>query len=73
LSKLSLFFQLLKDESWHSISELSEALNVSQNRLSEMAKLLMEHNLIEYKRETEQVKINPKWKFICDEYNESGE
>jgi len=38
-----------------------------------MAKLLTEHNLIEYKQDTEQVKINPKWKFIYEEYNEPPE
>jgi len=70
LTKLSLFFDLIKDGSWHSINEFSEALNIPPNRLGEMLKLLTEHNLIEYKQDLEKVKINPKWKFICEEYNE---
>lgn len=73
LSKLSLFFELIKDNSWHSINELSKTLNVQPNRLSEMSKLLSEHNLIEYRQDTEEVKINPKWKFICEEYDEHVE
>ena len=70
MTKLSLFFDLIKDNLWHGVNELSEALNVPPNRLSEMSKLLNEHNLVEYKRDAEQVKINPKWKFIYEEYNE---
>lgn len=73
MSKLSLFFELIKDNSWHSINELSKTLNVQPNRLSEMSKLLSEHNLIEYRQDTEEVKINPKWKFICEEYDEHVE
>lgn len=73
MSKLSLFFKLIKDNSWHSINELSKTLNVQPNRLSEMSKLLSEHNLIEYRQDTEEVKINPKWKFICEEYDEQVE
>ena len=67
MSKLTIFLQLINDDLWHSISELSKALNVPQKSLSEVAKLLMEHNIIEYKSETEEVKISPKWKFICEE------
>ncbi len=67
MSKLTLLLQLIKDDSWHSISELSKALNVPQKILSEIAKLLMEHNIIEYKPETEELKLSPKWKFICEE------
>jgi hypothetical protein len=73
LSQLSLFFHLIKDNSWHSVNELSKALNVPPDRLIEMSKLLSEHNLIEYRQNKGQVKINPKWKFIFEEYNESEE
>jgi hypothetical protein len=73
LSKLSLFFELIKDNSWHSINELSKALNVQPNRLSEMSKLLSEHKVIEYRQDTEEVKIDQKWKFICEEYDEHAE
>lgn len=69
MSKLSLFFDLIKDDSWHNISELSKTLKVPPDRLGEMLKLLTEHNLIEYKQDIEKVKINPKWKFICEEYD----
>jgi hypothetical protein len=69
LSGLSLFFHLIKDNSWHSVDELSKTLNVPPKRLSEMSKLLSEHNLIQYREDTGEVKINPKWRFICEEYN----
>jgi hypothetical protein len=58
---------MIKDNSWHSISELSKTLSVSPNRLNEMAKLLSEHKLIEYKQNTEEVKTGEKWGVICEE------
>jgi hypothetical protein len=70
LAKLSLFFELINDNFWHSIDELSKLLSVSPNRLSEMAKLLSEHSLIEYRQSTEEVKANEKWNFTAEEYNE---
>jgi uncharacterized protein YlaI len=35
-----------------------------------MSKLLSKHNLIEYREDIKQVKINPKWKFVCEECDE---
>jgi DNA-binding transcriptional regulator YhcF (GntR family) len=73
LSGLSLFFDLIKDNLWHSVSELSKALGVPPDRLSEASKLLSEHNVIEYRQDKGEVKMNPKWKFIFEEYTESEE
>lgn len=67
LTKLGHFFQLLKDDSWHNINELSNTLKVPPNHMSEVLKLLNKHNLIEYKQDPEEAKINPEWKFICQD------
>lgn len=69
MSKLSLFFDSIKDGSWHGVNDLSKSLKVPLDHLNEMLTLLTEHNLIEYKKDNEKVKINPKWKFIYQEYN----
>ncbi|MDH5482932.1 MAG: hypothetical protein OEY22_08660 [Candidatus Bathyarchaeota archaeon] len=73
MAKLSSFFGLIRDNSWHTIKEISETLDIPSNRLSEMSKLLSEHDLIEYEQDKERVKINAEWKIICEQYDEIEE
>jgi len=73
LSKLSLFFSLIKDGSWHSTEELSKAMNVPMDHLTQILKLLTEHHVIEYKQDTKQIKLNPKYKILFDENQENEE
>ena len=73
MSKLSLFFSLIKDGSWHSTEELSKAMNVPMDRLTQILKLLTEHHVIEYKQDTKQIKLNPKYKILFDENQENEE
>ena len=73
MSKLSLFFSLIKDGSWHSTEELSKAMNVPMDHLTKILKLLTEHHVIEYKQDTKRIKLNPKYKILFDENQENEE
>jgi hypothetical protein len=61
------FFSVLKDGTWHSISELGDQLGIQTSKLIELSKLLSEHGLIEYEDKTNRIKIEPIWKLLLPE------
>ena len=45
----------------------------SMEHLTQILKLLTEHHVIEYKQDTKQIKLNPKYKILFDENQENEE
>lgn len=64
LNKLNNFLTLLKDEAWHDITQLSQTLTIPTDKLTQLSKILNKCNIIEYNEITNQVKLNPNWKFL---------
>ena len=58
------FLDLLKDETWHSIKEIAEKLNLSIEQTANLAKVLAQQNLIQSKEKAGWLKINPEYKTL---------
>jgi len=61
------FFSAIRDGAWHNLDELSEHLGIPTAKLSELFKLLSEHNLIKYEEKNQRIKIEPIWKLLLPE------
>jgi len=54
----------LQDGEWHSISELTGALKISEERLEEILRFLANANMVGYDVEKKLVKIKQNWKTL---------
>jgi hypothetical protein len=61
------YFAIVKDGSWHNIEELSDKLNLPQDKLIELSRFLSEHGLAKYDEEENRIRLEPKWKLLLPE------
>jgi len=66
-SKLDSFFNIIKDGTWHSLTQLSKKLFLPTEQLAKTSEILSEQGLIEYQEEAKLVKANLQWNFILFE------
>jgi hypothetical protein len=70
LSKLDDFLNLIKDGTWHSLTELSKELLLPTEQLAKISETLSEQGLIQYREEARLVRINPEWSPVISEADE---
>jgi len=70
LSKLDNFFNIIKDGTWHILTQLSKKLELPTEQLTKISEILSEQGLIQYQEEAGCVKANPEWKPILSEEEE---
>jgi len=70
LSKLDDFLNLIKDGTWHSLTQLSKELSLPTEQLAKISETLSEQGLIQYREEAGCVRIDPEWSPILSEANE---
>jgi len=58
------FLNLLKDETWHTIKEIAEKLNLTTEQTANIAKALAQKNLVQYNEKVGWLKINPEYKTL---------
>jgi len=58
------FFTIIKDGTWHQINELTDQLEISTKKLTELSQLLSDHGIIKYEQDTNRIKIDPEWKLL---------
>jgi predicted transcriptional regulator len=56
------FFDTIKDGTEHSLSELAYQLGVPVEKLIEYSRFLSNQGIIQYKEETQKIKLKPEWK-----------
>ena len=66
-SKLDNFFNIIKDGTWHSLTQLSKKLSLPTEQLTKISEILSEQGLIQYQEEARWVKANPEWRPILSE------
>lgn len=67
MSKLDSFFSLIKDGTWHSLTELSKELSLPTEQLAKISEILSEQGLIEYREEAGLVKVDLESSSILSE------
>lgn len=67
MSKLDDFFDMIKNGTWHNLDKLSQDLELTEEKLMEMAKFLSQLGFIKLGQEDTWVKISPKWRSVIFE------
>ena len=70
MSKLDDFLNLIKDGTWHSLTQLSKELSLPTEQLAKISETLSEQGLIQYREEAGCVRIDPEWSPVLSEANE---
>jgi len=70
LSKLDDFLNLIKDGTWHSLTELSKELSLPTEQLAKISETLSEQGLLLYREETGWVRMNSEWSPLLSEAGE---
>ena len=70
MSKLDDFLNLIKDGTWHSLTELSKELSLPTEQLAKISETLSEQGLILYREETRWVRMNSEWSPLLSEASE---
>jgi len=60
--KLEKLLSLLSDNVWHNIAEITEALEIPQDKIQRIIEFLAEADLVQHSPQTNQIKINQNWK-----------
>ncbi len=68
---ISKFFAAIKNEGWHSINELSDTLGIPTSKLDELSKFLSERGLVTYEEKKRRIKIQPLWRLLLPEEQQS--
>jgi hypothetical protein len=61
------FFTVVKDGSWHNMEELSNKLNLPQDKLTELSRFLSEQGLAKYDEQENKIRLEPKWRLLLPE------
>ncbi len=61
------YFAILKDGSWHNMDELSNKLDLPQDKLVELSRFLSEHGLAKYDEKENRIRLEPRWKLLLPE------
>jgi len=67
LSKLDSFFNLIKDGTWHSLTQLSKELSLPNEQLAKISEILSEEGLIQYREEAGLIKVDLESSSILSE------
>jgi len=62
--KLEKLLSLLSDNVWHNIAEITEALEIPQDKIQRIIEFLAEADLVQHSPQTNQIKINQNWKTL---------
>jgi hypothetical protein len=62
--KLEELLAILKDGAWHDIRDIAEQTHVQPDKLIELAKFLLEKQIIKYEAETRKIQVEPEWKSL---------
>ena len=54
-------FSLLRDEAWHSITDLSRKTRIEADKLIEYSRFLAQQGIVKYEDQNQRVKIEPEW------------
>jgi len=67
------FFAFLKDETWHSVAELSEQTETVADKLVEYSQFLAGKGIVKYDDQNQRVKIEPEWSHMFPDETELAE
>lgn len=59
--KLDYFLDLIKDGTWHNLTDLSQALGLSIQNLTQLSNLLSGSNIAEYESQNNRVRLKREW------------
>ena len=62
-------FTAIKDGEWHSLKELACQIEFPLAKLTECARDLSEKGIIEYREETQEIRMVPEWKILLPDEN----
>lgn len=62
--RLERLLSLLSDNVWHNVDEVTEIMDIPQDRLQQLIRFLADADLIQYNYATNQVRINQDWKTL---------
>jgi hypothetical protein len=71
-AKLEKLLNLLSDNVWHNIDETAKTLEIQQDKLQQIIKLLTETDLIQHNPATNQIKLNQNWKTLIINQKETN-
>lgn len=54
-------FEILKDQAWHTINELTEHTGIETDKLIEYAQFLAKNSVAKYDKQNQKIKITPEW------------
>jgi hypothetical protein len=66
-------FGILKDETWHSIAELSEQTNIETSKLIEYSQFLNGNGVAKYDEQNKKIKIETEWTHLIPDENALSE
>ena len=58
VSKITMALEILGDGKWHGIDELSQSLNLSENKLRELTSFLNAYSFVKFDEKHGRLKIN---------------
>ncbi len=62
-------FSFLKDQSWHTIEEMTKKTGLEAHKLIEYSKFLAQKGIVKYEEQTQKIKIEPEWANTLPEEN----
>jgi hypothetical protein len=71
-AKLEKLLNLLSDNVWHNIDEMAKTLEIQQDKIQQIIKLLTETDLIQHNPATNQIKLNQNWKTLIINQKETN-
>jgi len=71
-AKLEKLLASLGDNVWHNIDEMAKTLEIPQDKLQQIIKLLTETDLIQHNQATNQIKLNQNWKTLIINQKETN-
>jgi hypothetical protein len=71
-AKLEKLLNLLSDNVWHNTDEIAKTLEIQQDKIQQIIKLLTETDLIQHNPATNQIKLDQNWKTLIINQKETN-
>jgi hypothetical protein len=71
-AKLEKLLASLGDNVWHNIDQMAKTLEIPQDKIQQIIKLLTETDLIQHNQATNQIKLNQNWKTLIINQKETN-
>ncbi|UCE28735.1 MAG: hypothetical protein JSV85_05515 [Candidatus Bathyarchaeota archaeon] len=73
MNRLDQLLELIKNGTWHHLDQIAQSLNIPPDQLARIAETLKEQDILRYRPEAKQLKINPNWLLLTERNQDTNE